>query len=246
MSVWHEDDEFWEITVSKIFGKEQWEKAAFEVENIVSLLKLVPGAHVLDLCCGPGRHSIELARRGFHVTGVDRTLKYLEIAKKKAEKENLVVEFLQGDMRTFRREEAFDAVLSLYTSFSYFEDPEEDKQVLRNIYSSLKRDGKVIIELMGKEVLARIFLERDWQEENGSFFLQERKVTKDWGWIENRWIIVNGKECREFKVSHRLYSGTELSSSLISVGFDSVNLFGSLSGTPYDIMAERLVAVAIK
>ena len=68
------------------------------------------------------------------MTGVDRTLKYLEIARKKAEKENLVVEFLQDDMRKFRREEAFDAVLSLYTSFSYFEDPEEDKQVLRNIF----------------------------------------------------------------------------------------------------------------
>ena len=130
MVVWHEDDEFWEKTASKIFGKEEWEKAAVEVENIVSLLELAPKAHVLDLCCGPGRHSLELARLGFHVTGVDRTVKYLEVAKKKAREESLVVEFLQGDMRTFLREEAFDAVLSLYTSFSYFEDPEEDKKVL--------------------------------------------------------------------------------------------------------------------
>ena len=65
-------------------------------------------------------------------------------------------------MRSFCRPEAFDVVLNMYSSLGYFEDIEEDKQVLKNIYRSLKNKGKLLIDLMGKEILARIFRERDW------------------------------------------------------------------------------------
>ena len=82
MKVWHEDDEFWESFAPKIFAKDLWDNAPVEVEKIISLLRINPGACILDLCCGTGRHSLEFARQGFQVTGVDRTLTYIKEAKK--------------------------------------------------------------------------------------------------------------------------------------------------------------------
>jgi SAM-dependent methyltransferase len=158
---WHEQDVFWETVASILFSQRRWSDAPAEVEKVVSLLGIGPGTHILDLCRGVGRHSLELARRGFHVTGVDRTRLYLDRASKQAEAEALKVEFVQDDMRTFCRPDAFDAVINLFTSFSYFEDPEEDRQVLLNVYRSLKPGGVFLLEMLGKEILARIFRERD-------------------------------------------------------------------------------------
>ena len=77
MKDWHEDDNFWETMAPKLFPEERMKFTPKEVDKIISLLEISPDAYILDLCCGPGRHSLELARRGFKVLGVDRTLKYL-------------------------------------------------------------------------------------------------------------------------------------------------------------------------
>jgi len=86
---WYEQDTFWETVAPTLFTQRRWEDAPAEVEQVVSLLGIESGAHVLDLCCGVGRHSLELARRGFQVTGVDRTRPYLDRASRQAETEVL-------------------------------------------------------------------------------------------------------------------------------------------------------------
>jgi SAM-dependent methyltransferase len=243
---WYENDSFWKTVSPILFGERRWLDAPAEVEDVVSLLGISPGASVLDLCCGVGRHSLELSRRGFHVTGVDRTSMYLEKAHKQAEAEGLKVEFVENDMRTFCRPAAFDAAVNMFTSFGYFENPEEDRQVALNVYRSLKSGGIFLLELMGKEVNARIFRERDWHEEDGIIFLEERKISKNWSWIENRWIILKEGEKHEFKVVLRLYSAVELNALLSQCGFIRVDVYGDLKGAPYDNTAKRLVAVAHK
>jgi SAM-dependent methyltransferase len=245
MATWHEQDEFWETV--PLFTEQRLEMAVEEVEAVIPLLAIEPGAAVLDLCCGVGRHSIELARRGYHVCGVDRTAAYLQAAGERAAAEALTLEWIQADMRQFVRPEAFDAAINLYTSFGYFEDPAQDRQVVDNLFRSLKPGGALIIELMGKEVLARVFAARDWQElPDGSFFLQQREICRDWTWIENRWILIKDGQQREYAVGHRLYDGAGLKALLLEAGFESVTLHGSLQGLPYDHSAQRLVAVARK
>jgi SAM-dependent methyltransferase len=149
-------------------------------------------------------------------------------------------------MRNFIWPDTFEAALSMYTTFGYFEDQEENKQVLGNIYRSLKPGGTYIIDMMGKEVLARNFIERDWKELDNMLFLEERRVLHDWSWIENRWIMVRDGDLYEYKVSHWVYSATELKSMLVEAGFQSVEIYGSLEGAPYNHAAHRLVAVARK
>jgi SAM-dependent methyltransferase len=230
-----------------MFGTERWQMAANDAEPLAKLLDLKPGARVLDLCCGPGRHSLELARRGYPVTGVDRTTGYIARARALAEAEGLPVELVVEDMRRFVRPGAFDAVLSMFTSFGYFEDAAEDRLVLEHAFTSLRPGGRILIELMGREVLARIFRERVWdEEEDGSFLLQEHRLAPDWGWIDNRWILIRDGRSEEFRFGHRLYTATELGALLRSCGFADVQAFGSLAGTPYDHQAGRLVVRATK
>ena len=183
MGSWHDQDDFWIIAEPVLFSWQRRKETPKEVDSIISLLTADTSARVLDLGCGIGRHSLELARRGFVVTGVDRTRNYLQKASKEAKKEGINVEFVQDDMRNFCRSEEFDISLSLYTSFGYFENKEDDSKVIANIYSSLKPGGILLMDMMGKEVLSRDFKEREWMEEDGWLVLQERKLGKDWGWL---------------------------------------------------------------
>jgi SAM-dependent methyltransferase len=243
---WHEDNSFWETMAPALFGHRRLAAAPVEVEQVLRLVVPSPGARVLDLCCGPGRHSLELARRGFRVTGVDRTTSYLEKAREGAGKEKLDIEFVQDDMRRFCRPDTFDFAIMMFTSFGYFSDPAQNRQVLVNLCRSLKTGGALVMEMMGKEILARIFSERDWVEIDDVILMEERKVGKEWNWIETRWILLRGQERNEFRLTLWLWSAGELSQLLRDCGFGSVAVYGDLEGAAYDDKAKRLVAVARK
>lgn len=245
---WHEDDSFWETWGPLMFTPQKIADAVEEVIKVIKLLDIQPGSSILDLCCGIGRHSLELARRGYQVTGVDRTRGYLDKARKQAKEEGLNIEFVQEDMRLFSRTGAFDIAISMFTSFSYFEDPQEDKHVVKNVFESLKTRGRFIIQMHGKETLAKIFTERDWNEnkDDGLIVLRERKVSQDWSWMENRWIMLKGSERIENKISHRLYAGSEIAALLHDCGFNRVDVYGDLEGNPYDHTALALVTVGYK
>jgi SAM-dependent methyltransferase len=246
MTTWHEKDDFWEKLAPFMFPEEQWEGMQEEVDQILALLNLGEVSEVLDLCCGPGRHSLEFARRGYHVTGVDRTSTYLQQARQSAEREGLKVEFIQEDMRKFMRPLSFNVALLMFTSFGYFEEHDQNLQVLENVWNSLRDGGKILIDVMGKEVLARIFQPQGWEERDGVFWLQERKISPDWRKIENRWIVTGNEEHYEISFSHWIYSAVELSKMLEEVGFASVDCFGDLMGSEYGNEARRLVCVGQK
>ena len=133
---WYESEAFWNLGRPFMFGPEAWDRARGEIEAVVGFLGVDPGARILDLCCGPGRQALELARRGFRVTGVD--------------------------------------------------------------------------------------------------------------WLHGRHVYVTPEGRQDVEIAHRLYSGAELRSLLESVGFREVRLHGGFDGSPYDLEARRLVAVATK
>ena len=246
MSEWFNLDKFWESMADKMFTTEQWENAAAEINAVVVLTNPGPDAAVLDLCCGPGRHSLALAQRGYTVTGVDLTERYLQQARDRTAQAGLDITFIREDMRTYSAPASYNLILNLFTSFGYFQDIADDRKVVARMYENLKPGGKAVIELMGKEVLARIFRPRDWYEQDGVLFLEERTVTRNWSWIENRWIRIEQNDRKEFTLAHRLYSAMELEEMLYSAGFSRVAIFGSLEGTPYDNHAGRLVVIGEK
>ncbi|MBS3781813.1 MAG: class I SAM-dependent methyltransferase [Candidatus Thermoplasmatota archaeon] len=240
---WYEDEEFWKDSP---FNIDEMERAPKEIDKIEALADINPDKKILDLCCGVGRHSIELAKRGYDVTGVDLTEHYLEKANKKAEDESLDIEFVKEDMRKFKRKKAFDVVLNLFTSFGFFEDEDENMRVLENVYESLRFNGKFIIDVMGKEILARIFKEKDWLETDDGFTLVQRCVEKNWSWMKNRRILITDEGKKEYNISHWVYSAKELKDMLKEVGFSSVEIYGNYDGDPYDEEADRLILIGEK
>lgn len=244
--VWHENPGFWDAFRDFMFPPEKYEQAPEQVDRVLDLAALEPPGRVLDLPCGVGRHAAPLAERGFDVTAVDATERYLDAAREHVAGTDEAVEFVHADMREFRRQETFDAVVNLYTSFGYFEDRKDDERTARNFYESLKPDGRLVMSLTSKEVLAGKFEKRSWEKRDGAYLLEERAVTDDWGWMRNRWHLVVDGEVRSFTVSHRLYSADELSELLERVGFSHVSAYGDLEGSAYDPDAERLVVVAEK
>ena len=244
---WHDNDRFWATWKSFMFPKSKIENTPAEVDQILKLMKIKPGARVLDLCCGPGRHSLELARRGFKVTGVDRTRAYLTEARRLALKEKLDIEFVLADMRKFRRARAFDAAINMFTAFGYFEKPSDDLRVLQHVHASLRPGGVFLMDIMGKERIAKIFNPRTWHREpDGTIILEERWLEKDFSWIENLWTLIRKGRMKTFRVAHRLYSAVELKALLRRAGFDKVKACGQLDGARYDENAIRLVLVAKK
>jgi len=247
MPDWYENDEFWERILPLLLDESRVGSSTRQVDDVIRLLQLDKGTQILDLGCGIGRHAIELARRGFRVVGVDRTSQYLEIARRKAAEAGVRIEFIEEDMRAFYRPDSFDAAVNMFTSFGYFQDSGDDRRVVDNLYASLKSGGRLAMELPGKEVLARIFQQRDWCEvKDGTLLLEERKVLGGWEWIETRWVSIDGPERKEFTTRVRLYSGTELAALLRQAGFASVALYGGLDSSSYDQTASRLVVTARK
>lgn len=247
MSAWHEDELFWREYAPFLFGQEVLHAAETQAAGAARLAGLREGDPVLDLPCGVGRHSLALARHGFRVTAADLIDLYLDRARAEAERQGLALECLKADMREFVRPGAFQALFNLHTSFGYFDDEGENHLVARNFLACLRPGGRLVMELMGKEVLARIFRPRDWTESGGEFLLMERRLSDDWTWIENRWILLApGAEPIERQVRHRVYAASELRALLLQAGFASVAIHGGLDGRPYDAEASRLVVVATK
>ncbi len=247
MEAWHDQDTWWEATSKVMFRKRAWEVAPQQVEQL-ALAGFEPPVRILDMPCGVGRHTMEFARLGCTVTAVDRTAAYLKLAREQANDLGLNVEFVQADMRQFVRPEAFDMAVNLFSSIGYFKDPADDVRVMRNFYESLRPEGALVIDVAGKEVIARTFDPRDWFElDDGTLVMEERKTTQDWSWIESRWIIMSPDGHRaEYPLALRLYGASDLRRALNEAGFERVRMYGSLSGTPYDHDAQRLVAVARK
>lgn len=243
---WFSNPDFWKTFYEWAFPAESFDQAKKQVEDIVKLTGISSGT-VLDLCCGPGRHSIPLSKAGFEVTGVDLQPFLLEKAKAYATKEKATIEFIKEDMRKFRHPESFDLVLNMFSSFGYFEYPAEDLKVAENVYDSLKPGGQFLLDLKGKEIAAKELVETMSTEmPNGDLVFQRIHINHDWTRAKTTWVYVSGNRADTYEVRLTLYSGMEMRNLLKQAGFVNVKLYGDLKGSPYDHNAKRLIVVAEK
>jgi SAM-dependent methyltransferase len=244
---WYSEDAFWQLFEPVLFSPQRVARAREEVDSLARLLPIGPEASILDLCCGTGRHSLELARRGCQVTGIDRTQGYIEKARAAAAQAGLAAVFAVADMRDYCEPRGYDVVVNLFGSFGYFEAPEDDRRAVANAYASLRPGGQFLIETMGKEILARGFQANDWEErEDGLLLLSEKRITQNWSCVETRWIAIRGTERAEYRVAIRSYSAVELSSLLAQCGFTELRVYGGLHGIEYNQDAQRLVVIGRK
>ena len=246
---WFDNDVFWRELYPFMFSPDRFADASRETKQVVKLTK-PRGKSVLDLCCGPGRCAMALAERGFFVTGVDRTKYLLTRARALAKRSRARVEWIQADMRDFLRPGAFDLVLSMYTSFGYFEDKQEDLQVLRNCFVNLRPGGKCLVEVAGKEFLARNLNATKHEllqsSSRGARLVRSEEVFDDWSRVRVEWILIRNGTAKTFRFHFTIYSGQELKDRIASAGFAKIRLYGSFDGDEYGPAARRLIAIAEK
>lgn len=243
---WFEDDAYWRTNYPYLFSEEQFARAETIAEKVLDLLQ-PEGPDMLDLCCGPGRYAIPMAKQGFHVTGIDRTQYLITRGRARARREKVKIRWLKKDMRNFSHPEAFDTVINMWSSFGYCKNREEDREVLQNIHTSLRPGGKVFIDNMGKEVLARInapTMTEDYPD--GKTLVHRVKAVDDWSRVHMDWFLIDGDRVRRFNLQLNLYSGFEMRQMLEQAGFTEIQIHGNFEGDPYDNRARRLITVARK
>lgn len=216
-----------------------------EVAGALRLLDLAPGARLLDLACGWGRHSLEFARAGLRVTGVDRSEPLLRLARRAAAEEGVDVHWIRADMRRLPFRAGFDAVVSLFSSLGYFESDEEDLRVLLGAREVLRPGGVFLLEVMHRDHIAREFVERDWwRGESGAHVWVEREFDAVQG-VSREWLRWRkGRRAGEKFHSIRVRSATEWDRLLRTAGLVPEQWCGGWDLAPFEHSAERLVVLA--
>lgn len=238
---WYEDEEFWSEFSETMFSEARRAETA-EIVGTSPLLTFSPGARVLDLCCGPGLYLVPLARRGYAVTGVDLSPAMLERARAACAAAGADVRLLQADMLHHVERESYDVVLNVFTSFGYFDDPLDNFRVLRNAHDSLVPGGQLLIDVMGKEVLAGWIGRPQLVDlDGGAYVVQRDTVLDGWTRLRTDWTLVRDGTAREVSITSFLYSGAELRTLFEQAGFTGVEVYGGFDGAPYDQHSRRLV-----
>jgi len=241
---WFENESFWEDFYPVLFPDILFEQAQEEMEKILDLIDH-PVQSVLDLCCGPGRFAGLLAGEGYQVTGVDKSPFLLDLAKREYG-DTGEIEWVLSDMREFIRKESYDLVLNLYTSFGYFKDPAEDLLVLKNISRSLRSGGSFVIEVMGKEVIAKDFEEFLTTKTEDGLFIQGHEILDNWNRIRSEWTLIRNGNIRTTTFEHSLYGASDLIRLCEMAGFTEIQVFGDFDGNPYDHNATLLIITGKK
>ncbi|MFE7133030.1 class I SAM-dependent methyltransferase [Streptomyces sp. NPDC057638] len=207
-----------------------------------ALLDFPRGSRVLDLCCGPGLFVVPLAERGYTVTGVDLSEAMLDRARAACAAAGTDVRLVRGDMRDHSEPGAYDVILNVFTSFGYFEDREDNLRVLRTARRNLAPGGRLLVDVMSKEVLAGwIGRPKVVDLPDGSFVIQRDTVLDSWRRLRTDWTLVRGDTARTASIHCTLYSGAELCDLFTAAGFARVECFGDWDGGPYDQHSSRLI-----
>jgi len=204
-------------------------------------LGLLPEAVVLDLCCGSGRHSLLLARRGYRTVGLDYSEPLLSIARNATTPGERYPIYVRADARALPfRNGVFDAVFNLFTSFGYF-DHCENCGMLASISRILKPDGAFFIDYLNPPRLLAGLVHESVRERNGVVIIEKREFDPVGKRVEKTIAIRAGEGERKYRESVRLYTLDEMRAMLGKAGLTFEGVAGSMEGEPYGDTSERMI-----
>jgi SAM-dependent methyltransferase len=223
--------------------------AARDVAWIVSVAEVPGGARVLDAPCGFARHSIEFARRGHRVTGVDFSETELGRARDAASKAGVPLSLVCQDIRDMEFGSEFDLAVNLFSSIGYFSD-DEDRLLLDRFWRALVPGGTFVLDTRNRDQLVRSLP----PEERQPFETWTLRIEHGFDVTTSRWHArwsrlpaAHGARAEVIGESDiRLYSAHELRAMLRPERWSRVDLYGGLDGTPFSLDSPRLVLVARK
>ncbi|MDX2288073.1 MAG: methyltransferase domain-containing protein [Hyphomicrobiaceae bacterium] len=256
----HLPAEWWRKLFNALYVKtdgdvvENVENTRKDVDFLLAATGAEAGNDILDLCCGQGRHCLELARRGYrNVTGVDRSRYLIRLAKKRAQTEKLSVTFKEGDARNPRvAEQTFDIVAIMGNSFGYFSNQSDDAKVLAAVAKILRSNGQLVLDITDGAYMAEHFDKRSWEWIDAHHFVcRERSLSSGRDRLISREVIVHdemGVIADQF-YAERLYTRETIATLLTEAGFRDIRDHGStesISDREQDLgmMARRILLTA--
>ncbi len=214
------------------------DEAQYFMRNLIAFLDLKPHQTILDLACGRGRHSVFLNKLGFNVKGLDLSKNSILYAKPF---ENLHLKFSVHDMRK-PLNNSYDAIFNLFTSFGYFDNDQDDIQVLKNIKNGLKPKGVAVIDFMNVHVVKQHLVAKEDKTLNGILFNITRQI-KDGFIVKNISFSSEGKDY-QFQERVKCLSLEKIKSYLKTADLTLKHTFGNYKLDAYDLeTSTRLILV---
>ncbi len=241
---WYED--WFGQDYLKVYPHRDEQEAIAQVRFVEQALPLAPGSKVLDLGCGGGRHARELVRRGLQVTCLDLSVVLLRLAQKQANEETCCLNYVKADMRYLPFVQSFDAVVSFFTTFGYFESDEENGKTLRSIAQVLKPGGKFLQDYLNKEAVIANIIPLDKRTEKDIEIIQEREYDRTSERINKKITLKRDGQVREYFESVRLYALDEMLGLLAKTSLKPDQVYGDFDGRPFTEQSPRLILTGHK
>lgn len=220
-----------------------------EADFIEKSLRLKKGSRIFDLACGFGRHSLELAHRGYEMVGLDLSMPLLQHALDAAQKRSLDIKFIHGDMRDLNFSGVFDGCFCWNTSLGYFDD-QTNLGVLHSLYRGLKVGGRLLVDVVNRDHVVQQTPTRLWWEGKGCIFLEETEFDHQTSTlqIERSYIYEDGTPPVEHTYYIRLYNVHELRQMLHVAGFKVLEVSGERHHKGYFLgpASRRIIILAEK
>ncbi|MTR87126.1 methyltransferase domain-containing protein [Roseburia intestinalis] len=222
------------------------------IDFLIKQLHLKGTEKILDLACGFGRHSLEFARRGYDVTGIDITPAYIDYANEQAKKENLNAKFICQDIRTITFDKEFDVVLNMADgAIGYLEDDGENHKIFSVIAKALKNGGKHFMDIMNGSYAQTHFPCKLWDAgEKGltlsAFEWEKDRKTLIYGQVDYMYGEALYKPEMKEGNPIRLYSLDEITEIFGKLGLRICNSFADFSGKPSSNNDIQLMVYSIR
>lgn len=227
--------EIWSLDIKS----QSWiEDTQRQVDFMINIMKLSGNERILDLACGFGRHSLEFARRGYQVVGVDITKDYIEDAQKELKKESLPVEFIQSDVRDIHFNQEFDVVLNMADgAIGYLENEEENLKIFDVISRALRPGGKHFMDIMNADYADTHFPCNQWEAGKQGLTLSRFEWNKEskillYGQIDYKYGTPLTQPIFEEGFPTRLYHSYEIDQILKERNMKVIKEIGTFDGKP--------------
>ncbi|MBI2909166.1 MAG: methyltransferase domain-containing protein [Chloroflexi bacterium] len=214
-----------------------------EADFIESVLNVQKGGRVLDVPCGDGRLSIELARRGYKMTGADLSEDCLRRAREQTTAEKVSVEWLWADMRDLPWQAEFDGAFCFGNSFTYLPHAEM-RRFLSSLSRALKPGARFLVDTgMAAESILLNLQEREWVHADDIYMLLEHEYVPAESRVDTKYTFLRNGVTETRESHHWVYTIAEIRRLLDDAGLATVSLFGSLDKAPFEVGDPRLLMV---
>ena len=224
------------------------ERTAVEIDFVIKALDLSPGMRVLDVGCGFGRHSLELARRGYRVLGIDPSSAMIESARQRAADmfpvSRLDYQVEQGE--AFTAEQPFDAAIALFTTLGQVSASGENSGLIAKVFEVLTSGGRFLVEVPQRVAAVANLKTAERFGSEDKYTAITRQYNSHSQYIEEQFHIVDGQNSQDFLLKYRLYSWPELEALFDKVGFRDVKTYSGYDGRPLTAESPTMLASAIK